>query len=192
MKTCTNCGTALTEQAAFCPTCGLAVPATESVAAPAMATAAPNPQEIALNLMQRMFKYERMAWKIGAIVWLVMAAFFGLFSLLYGFIGLVSMIEEPEMGGMMFGFGFYFTIFVAMYASVGIYNLMMVKRANHYMNTAHLDVQGALTRAGSVGMIVLGAMFNTVAMVFIIINFVNAKTNGHVLQNLAATKQQGQ
>ncbi len=191
MKTCTNCGTALTEQAAFCPTCGLAVPATEPVAAPVMATAAPNPQEVALNLMQRMFKYERLAWKIGAIVWLVYGAFFGLFSLLYGFIGLVGMIEDPEMGGMMFFMGIYFSVFVALFASVGVYNLMMVKRASHYMNTAHLDVRGALTRAGSVGMIVLGAMFNTVAMVFIIINFVNAKTNGHALQNLAATQQQG-
>ena len=189
MKTCTNCGTALYDQAAFCPTCGLAVPATEPAAEFA---AAPAQEETALNLMQRMFKYERLAWKIGAIVWLVMAAIFGLFSGLYGLIGLISMIEEPEMGGMMFGFGLYFTIFVVMYASVGIYNLMMVKRANHYMETARQDVQGALTRAGSVGMIVLSAMFNTVAMVFIIINFVNAKTNGHVLQNLASVGRQGQ
>ncbi len=44
-------------------------------------------------------------------------------------------------------------------------------------------------RCGSVGMIVLGAIFNSIAMAFIIVNFVRTKTNAAAFDRIEAEQK---
>ncbi|MBQ6819222.1 MAG: zinc ribbon domain-containing protein [Clostridia bacterium] len=189
MSYCRNCGSAIGEQDRFCPTCGVEAP----VAVPVQDVPCTDPvadqTQQALTLMQRMFKYERLAWKIGGIIYTVLGAFWGIYVLLFGVLGVAAMFDEPGMGGVLFVYAWLFVIYVLLFVSVGVFNLMMVKRAHRYMTEMTNNLRPALVRAGAVGMIVLSALFNNIAMIFIIINFVNARSNRVVLEQVAAKQE---
>ena len=57
------------------------------------------------------------------------------------------------------------------------------------MDIIYKDARPVVKRCSSVGMIVLGAMFNTIAMAFIIVNFVLAKTKAPILQRVVERQQ---
>ena len=60
----------------------------------------------------------------------------------------------------------------------------MIAKVDFYMNSLYTDCEETVKRCSSVGMIVFGALFNTVAMIFIIINFVNVKNNEKILKEI--------
>lgn len=62
--------------------------------------------------------------------------------------------------------------------AVGIVNLVLASKVGKYRLSDELTVK----HAGSVGTIVLAAIFNEIALVFVIINFVIAKKNRAILE----------
>ena len=81
------------------------------------------------------------------------------------------------------GVGAIYMLYGLLFLPVAIVNLKMVSRAEHYMNIVYTDAAAVEERAGNVGMIVLAAFFNSIALVFIIINFVRSKTEKDVLKS---------
>ena len=67
---------------------------------------------------------------------------------------------------------------------IAIVNLKMVSKAEYYMDTLYNDASSMRERAESVGMIILATFFNEIALIFIIINFVRAKTCKETLDRI--------
>ena len=75
-------------------------------------------------------------------------------------------VSVIAMGGFFIGFG-------ASLAAVAIVNLVLASRAGKHSR----NEESTIKHAGSVGSIVLAALFNEIALIFVIINFVVAKKN---------------
>lgn len=179
MKYCGYCGRVMADNDQFCANCGAtAIPTPDAV---------PEDMQIAeerafLNYLYKFFKFERLMWKIFGIVFLVCFGIFFVFGLIFLFAGFGT-------GEAAFAFGSVMYVLAASitYLPVAIINFIMVSKTERYMNTLlSEDVRPAITRAGSVGMIVFGALFNTVAMIFIIINFAKVKGNPQIVSRIFA------
>lgn len=187
MKYCVKCGNELNDDARFCVSCGTAVvqetaPEVETYVANDDAVLIQEEKEC-LDNFYRFFKYERLAWKISGIVFLILSIVFMGFGLLFAL--LAAVVEEAFAAG----FGAIYILYGLLILPVAIVNLKMVSKAEYYMDIIYKDARPVVKRCSSVGMIVLGAMFNTIAMAFIIVNFVLAKTKAPILQRVVERQQ---
>lgn len=184
MKTCPICGNESQDAARFCPQCGTAFSASVPSASTERAAAGSGIlRSDALRLMYRRLNTERIWWMVGgiiaaaAIVWLVIASF------VIGELGAGSTAHVG--GGTPIGAGF-FGLTVAVYcvfayAPVCIINFVMMAKAKRYRDLVFSDTEAVVARCSGAGMIVLGALFNTIAMIFIIMNFTSARRNRALL-----------
>lgn len=175
---CSKCSAQIPDNSKFCGVCGAPVQTTygqTSYTPPVAKEYTLAEEKESLDNFARFFKYERLAWKIEGIVILVLSCLFaGL-----GFIFFMATIAEEFFAGV----GTIYMLYGLLFLPVAIVNLKMVSRAEHYMNIVYTDAAAVEERAGSVGMIVLAAFFNSIALVFIIINFVRSKTEKDVLKS---------
>ena len=168
---CDFCQREVNEGSAFCTHCG----------APMNSDVAIAKEKECLDNFYRFFKYERLAWKIPGIVMAVFCAIIGFISLIF----LLAGLKEPAaIGG-----AFVSLLYLALFLPIAIVNLKMVSKAEYYMDTLYNDVAPMRKRAQSVGMIVLAAFFNEIALIFIIINFVRAKTTKETLNRIELRQQ---
>ncbi len=119
-------------------------------------------QQACLDNIYARLRNERLCWKIFGFVWIGYAALFTI----------LAFAISPMI------------IYAILFAPLAVISFVMVSKVNNYMNSLYTDCEPAVTRCSSVGMIVFGAFFNTVAMIFIIINFVNVKTNEKTLKDI--------
>lgn len=203
MNFCPNCGQQLDSDHRFCTNCGAGIaaePETVEPAAPVQEAAVPafvepacsvtteaRPAQImpaeadadelarekaCLDSFHHFLRKEKLMWKIVGILFLVLCGLMvlgGLFS--FGDGGWIYLLEG------------------ILYLPIGIICLCMIRRVDYYLNTLYTDAKPMVKRCGSVGMIILGAMFNTLAMIFIIVNFVRVKNNAALLQNIIARQE---
>ncbi len=203
MKYCSNCGKPLDDNAVFCGECG--APQTPAAApVPAIDQSAEN---AALDGMKKFLGYEHASWKAGWIVLLCAMVIFilaGVMFLLGGGAGtaivngILNMSYDyyPKYAPYVAAVPFvtagivYIVIALIVYLPLMIINLKAMKRNEFYQNVMATDVSVARTRCTSVGMIVFAAIFNDIALIFIIINFVKTKNNRAVFDQIEA-KQHG-
>ena len=186
MKFCTNCGKQLDDEIRFCTDCGTPL---DAALLAARDRENMNQEKSCLDLFYRFFKYERLSWKISGIVMLVFSLFIFILSGLVSVIPAISGVEDSlDLVGVIFLF-LWISLYGLLFLPIAIINLKMVKRCDNYMNTLYSDAEPMVKRCNSVGMIVLGAIFNTVAMAFIIVNFVRAKNNAAQLQQIIARQK---
>ena len=175
---CSKCSAQIPDNSKFCGVCGAPVQTTygqTSYTPPVAKEYTLAEEKESLDNFARFFKYERLAWKIEGIVMLVISCLFaGL-----GFIFFMATIAEEFFAGV----GAIYMLYGLLFLPVAIVNLKMVSRAEHYMNIVYTDAAAVEERAGNVGMIVLAAFFNSIALVFIIMNFVRSKTEKDVLKS---------
>ncbi len=147
----------------------------ESVQVPACVTETVNAEESTstkeeqqalLDNIYARLRNERLCWKIFGFVWLGYAILFTL----------LAIIGFPET--------FPFFVYTIMFVPFTIISFTMVKKVDYYMKTLYTDCEPVVKRCSSIGMIVFGALFNTIAMIFIIINFVNVKSNEKTLNDI--------
>lgn len=158
MIRCNHCSAEIDQTSKFCGVCGAPVNNVD---------VGIYKEKECLDNFHRFLKYERISWKIAGIVWLVISCVW----LFLGFVMLIAAIEE----GIFAAFSFMYMFIGVIYLPIAIVNLKMVKKAQHYMDIVYNDVTPVAERCGNVGMIVLSAFFNTIAMIFIIINFTRTK-----------------
>ena len=181
MKFCNNCGKELLEGTLFCPECGAPV-MNETDADTSTDDFAIKQEKECLDNFHRLFRYERTAWKIFAIVWLAFAGFLLLFGTIFAAAS-VSLSEFVAVGVMYIFMGL-------MYLPIAIVGFCMMGKVKYYINTVYNDVRPTIVRCNSIGMIVLGAIFNPIAMIFIIINFCRAKGSNYILERAAKRQQE--
>lgn len=169
MKYCSACGKTIDDNAAFCGHCGK--PTSERAADRAL-------QEECLHTLYHRLCVERRIWRIFAFVFLGFAVLFSL------------------IGVILFACGDFFPILGALYFIYGlilflpmcIMNFVVVSKLNYYAATYYTDVGSTVERCGNPGAIVLGALLNNIALIFIIINFVYIKCNADVFAQIRANQ----
>ena len=209
MKKCVNCGALLDDQTVFCTECGIRQPEAQTAAGPAPFDRYDPAEKKAMADMDRFLRYEHAAWKAGGIVFMICAALYVFIGLMYIVIGAANgfsgygymsytMAMTPYYYSGMSGAGAFIIAGVSFIISgliaflpAAVINLIMLKKVEYYENVIRTDISEARKRCGSVGMIIFGVLFNNVATIFIIINFVKTKSNKEVLDRIAA-KQHGQ
>ncbi|MCR5601612.1 MAG: hypothetical protein K6G33_12820, partial [Ruminococcus sp.] len=60
----------------------------------------------------------------------------------------------------------------------------------NYISTADRDIEMSRARAGSIGMIVFAAIFNDIALIFVILNFIYVKRHRDIIESIKQ-KQRG-
>lgn len=169
MKYCTKCGMALTDEALFCSSCGSATENTEAE------------KRECIENFRKFLKWERFGWKLFGIIFLVVSLIVLTCAIVIivagGMTGYSYRVDMGIIGGMYLFMGL-------LYLPIAIVNLVMAKKAGEYRENLDHDPKSVIDRCGSVGLIVLAAFFNSLALVFIIINFVRVKTNKHIIEKL--------
>lgn len=185
MKFCTNCGKQLAPDVRFCSNCGAAL---ETAALADRDQATLQEEKKCLDTFYRFFKYERLSWKISGIVMLVFCLVIFCFSSLWGIIPAIAGAEDVDLAAFIV-ICLWFSLYGLLFLPIAIISLCMVKRCEKYMNTLYTDAKPMVTRCSSIGMIVFSAIFNNIAMAFIIVNFVMVKTKAKQLKQIVARQE---
>ncbi|MBO5247725.1 MAG: hypothetical protein J6B54_00295 [Clostridia bacterium] len=185
MKTCPFCNQSIEESDIFCPHCGQKQE-TQQTAAPAQsdereqvqttASVQSDEREKALYIFRRNLRHERKCWSIFGGVYLGFSIFFFAFSLLY--LVLAVGLKTAALAAV-FPVFFLYGILILPIAIIG---LVMSSKITGYLNELETNPNPAVERSGSVWLIVMGALFNNIALIFIILNFIHVKTHKEQLQ----------
>ena len=184
MKNCVRCGALIDDNATVCPMCGAQQPTVRTAV-----------DDQVLSTMERFLRYERTAWKVGGIVMIAAGALFAIIGIIIFVMGIVyggratGDLQAPIAFGSIFAGSMYFITAVVAYVPAAVVNLIMVKKVKYYLDTMYTDVSIARKRCRSVGMIVFGALFNTVAMAFIIVNFVKTRSRSAAFDRIEARQK---
>lgn len=206
MKYCTNCGNRVDDNAAFCGVCASPVQSVNPS------------DDALLKRLGTGLKHERLAYKIYGIVCLTLAGLLliiGAFTavLSYNIVAsdtlniddyitddyvlefdgeewVLDRTESAEVFAAMFivVYSVFFIFMTVVFAAIGIVNIVMCSKLKKYRAALSTDCSKGIRHASSVGSIVFAAFFNTVALVFVIINFVFMKNNSAAFERLAAGK----
>ncbi|MBQ8000399.1 MAG: zinc ribbon domain-containing protein [Ruminococcus sp.] len=226
MKTCTKCGQNIPDNAKFCSFCGevaqevktqaesTAQDSTSYYQAPAQGR---ENEQKALDGLSNRLKWERTAWKITGIVYLVFAIVFLLISFVGTLAGGFLVADNASYSYEYYdgeyyyddGYGYYsdnvdgedFVGAIGLvygvaygigglvgFLPVAIVNLVMASKVGKYREKLYTDCTDGYNHATSVGSIVLGAIFNEIALVFIIINFVLTKNKKAEFDSIKANQ----
>ena len=167
MINCPKCGMQIAETASFCSFCGERI--------------APVTKEDlteTLNIFKENFRREKISWMIAAIVISAITLLLTMFAFLMIVIGITTAEEAPLAMGIVY------LLYPILFAPIIIVNWVMTVKAGRYERTVTDDPAGAVERAGNVGIIVVSALFNNIAMIFVIINFVYAKIHEKTIAKL--------
>lgn len=167
MTNCPKCGTQIAETASFCSFCGERIaPVTK--------------QDLTetLNIFKANFRREKISWMIAAIAITALTLLLTMFAFLMIVIGITTAEEA------LLTMGIVYLLYPILFAPIIIINWVMTVKAGRYERTVMDDPVGAVERAGNVGIIVVSALFNNIAMIFVIINFVYAKIHEKTIAKL--------
>ncbi|MBQ1955783.1 MAG: hypothetical protein II350_08620 [Clostridia bacterium] len=180
---CPVCGNECLDDARFCSSCGIEFVNNESSKAVSEPVDNTKEQQNVLNKIRNYLKYRRLACIIVGILRLVSAMFY----LFGGTVMIISTIISLT-GNSSFdlpGIGFAYTILYFMcgiiYIPLAIVNFAIAAKSNKLMSGVYTDVRPAADYCGSVGQLVLCALFNEIALVFAIIGMVHVKRNAEVI-----------
>lgn len=177
MKNCINCNEPLVEGSKFCNNCGASA---DEVTTEAKLIAE---EQRVLNNLSSGLKYERIAWMIGGILSLISTIYFLIGALLLPICGMDA--YSPETAHEFVELTVICLTCALCVLPVPIVNFVMMKKLGKYRAKLVTDCKDGISHC-SVGSIVLAALFNEVALVFAIINFVMAKNNAAVIERIKA------
>ena len=127
-----------------------------------------------LEQTNRLLRWERKAWSITGKVYVISGI---VLAVLYTLLAIVFAVIDEEL----YGFSIIYIALALqlglMFIALGVVNNINAEKINQYTDTLFKDFRAAYKRCGSIGMIVLCYIFNSVSLVFFVINFVRMKTN---------------
>ncbi len=185
MPFCKNCGKGLPVDAEFCVNCGTAVedyaeqnnsvntnmPEPPAVPAEQSDNGSARRQKLLDNFYLRL-KWELKAWSIFSKVYTIFGGVCAGISILSLMVALISWSELSALWGV---YAYMFFVYALVTLPIGIIAMVVKNKVRKYMEGLYYDCGPAVTRGESVGMIVFNALFNTVALIFYIINFITIK-----------------
>lgn len=203
MKYCTKCGEPLVEGSKFCNYCGSPVkfidnngnpyannqPVAEINPIPSCTNQPKTEEELKaeeqalLNKFSIGLKHERMAWKFAGIFFLIATIVMFAGAIFIG-IGAIALDDfSGELSYIYSSMAFVYFVMALAYLPITIINMCMKNKLEDYREKLYTDCKDGIGHY-SVGSIVFAAFFNTIAMVFIIVYFVQAKNNATVIERI--------
>jgi hypothetical protein len=125
-----------------------------------------------LDDTHKFLRWERKALSISGKVMLIVGIAFAALFFLLGII--LAAVESGAAGAMML---LYAVLYGVIFIGIGVVNLKAADKIPQYTDTLYKDFRAAYKRCTSIGMIVFNYFFNTIALVFFVINFVRLKSN---------------
>ena len=201
---CQKCGSPVEDGVKFCPNCGNPTDdkATYVQSTPTGAKNDPRDPALQDECMRSLYnhlRHEKTAWKVCGIVLTVTCALLIFIGIVMTVSGIGSAVNNEHYRcdyqlsyadsadiyaiGAVSG-GVVLLIYGFLFAPVAVIDLIMIGKTQRYIDSLYKDCGEAVTRCGSVGMIVFGAFFNTIALIFIIINFVKVKSRRAVFEEV--------
>lgn len=180
MAICRACSRENPDNVNFCSGCGARI---DGASAETQNNAYDFEQEQkCLDTIVRMTKYQSVAYRISAIVLTVFAA---IYNLIFFGIGLTFIfIGETELVALSLVYFMIVLFYTIAMLPILIFNFVMANKTASYYKNAYQDCTLAVNHLGHVGSIVIAALFNTIALVFEIIGFVEVKTNKDVIERI--------
>ena len=176
MKICRDCNAQIEDNVSVCPYCGAKQTAENSTV---------------LMTMMKFLQLEHFAWKFGAIMAIVAVVIYiiaGITMMATG--GFIAQRGgSTESGMIVFAGVLYIIIGIMVFIPIVIIGFMMLKKVEYYESVVYTDVSIARARLTSVGMIVFCAIFNTLAMIFYLINFIKTKNSAAELDRIEAEQK---
>jgi len=174
---CSKCGSTLDGNERFCSVCGNETGKTCNNGSDIKKQKA--------ETLARLFRWERKAWKIASIVFLAFAIFFIFVFILAAAVTGIGAAAGGSDSEAAFGFlsVYFFTygfVFSSIFLAIAIVGFVSVSKIDKCTENMDTDIAPAFEKANSVGSIVLAALFNEIALVFVIIKFVYVKSNRSV------------
>ena len=198
MPFCNRCGHGVSTDATYCPSCGEVfnqnanntayanqnqyntydqynqynqAPPRAPYESPEEASA--RRQRVIDNFYLRL-KWEHKAWSIYGKVMTIFGAVCGGITLISFIAMLFTFGEMATFWGL---YAYLFFIYTIITLPVGIVSIIMTGKVKSYMDGLYYDCGPAVTRGESIGMLIFNYLFNTVALVFYIINFAHVKSH---------------
>ena len=172
---CPRCNNELDDGSNFCRFCGATLDQSND---------AREEQEF-LDTTHRLLRWERKAWSISGKVFLIVGIVFAAFFGLLGFIALIALMGGDESAFVAAFVGlFYGILFGGMFIAIGIVCNTASNKIPQYLDNMYNDFLPTRDRCGSIGMIVFTALFNEIALVFFIINFVRMKSCKNIINRI--------
>lgn len=151
-------------------------------------------RDLAFRELRMHLHQESKAWRFYAIgVLVVMMSIAGLFLFLGLSLGSVAFDRDAEgiLGSTLVS-GFFVTysgFITLLLLPVVIVGFVMGSKVLRYYNESAANCENAIKHAGSVGVIVLAAIFSTPALIFVIINFAKTKKRRAALEAVLARQK---
>ena len=151
-----------------------------------------------LNTFKKFLGLEHFGWKFGAVMLLICSILMPIIGIIMLTAGAaVQNASQPTYTGGVPGYPFvlmgvmYLVLTAVELIPCTVVSFIMLKKNEYYQSTIDTDISIARKRATSVGMIVFCFIFNTLAAVFYLINFIKTKSNAAVFDRLEASQKGG-
>lgn len=190
MSFCSNCGGRIPEGAAFCGYCGASAENTGYVAPYLNENELFKEEQEFFNMTRNLLRWEKKAWLIVGGVFLAMGIAFGLFF--FGFGALFLVMDDYDLSMLSLMYFFYGVLIVSVYIPTAICSICGGNRIKHYLDVMETDFAAVQKRCTSGGMIAFCVCFNTIAMVFYLINFTKFKSCSAVVDRIISRQRSGQ
>ena len=150
-----------------------------------------------LSDFKKFLGLEHFGWKFGAIMTLISAIIMMFSSLILIIVGIATTAAAQNQFNGVAPMYFltvmgvvYLIISFAVLIPESVICFMMIKKVEYYQSTTDTDISIARTRCTSVGMMVFCIIFNAMAAIFFIINFVKTKNNAETFDRIEAEQKQ--
>ncbi len=149
-----------------------------------------------LDTFKRFLGLEHFGWKFGAVMFAVSS----FLLILSGVIMIISgaVLLRPSADNEMLS-RYPFILMGVLYICLALVELIpltvisfiMLKKNEYCQSTVYTDLSIARKRATSVGMIVFCFLFNNIAAIFYLINFIKTKNNAAAFDRIEAAQKGG-
>lgn len=192
MPFCQKCGRGLPLDAEYCSNCGTKAESSEAntqyktYEEPRQeytyTQAPPNPpyesyddgaarRQKTLDNFYLRLKWELKAWSIASKVLIIFGAILMAFTMIFFIAGVAGGSDTVAL----IPFSMYYGFLASTVLGIGVVNSVMKGKVQKYMEGLYYDCGPAVVRGESIGMIVFNYFFNTIALVFFLINFIQIK-----------------
>lgn len=182
MSFCKNCGKEISENSGFCAFCG--APVIEAFALEQSEEALIKEEQAFLDMTNNLLRWERKAWSITSIFFLIAGICFTLFGMFFTLVGISATLEGEVSGVPILFIGVLYLFTFASYIAIGIIQRIIANKMPTYLNSLYYDFTVTKKRCTNVGMIVLCVLFNMIAFIFFIINFVRIQSCDEVVNRI--------
>lgn len=150
----------------------------------------------ALGTFKKLLGLEHFGWKFGAIMSLIGMIVFIISAVIMLIVGITATAASNNQADsiaplytlIVMGIVYFILSFVV-FLPIVIINFKMIKKVEYYQSTIDTDINIARKRCTSVGMMVFCILFNNIAAIFFIINFVKTKANAESFDRMEARQK---